>query len=123
MSTNEDKREFIEHPDSRHCPSIIEMCVLLEDLPDLVELEADTTRVKNLNDFKKVLIDEFDVLKNIILYFCTITKLLNQIKVSKLWPTKQQLKTRLLFATRSRLQTVSEVYSLGFVFLLQASTY
>ena len=75
MITNEDIKEFefIEHPVSSNkhnssCSSstIVKMWVLLEGSPDPEQLEADITHVKILNDFKQVLIDEFDdELKNI----------------------------------------------------------
>ena len=74
MITNEDIREFefIEHPvpPNKHnssCSSstIVKMWVLLEGSPDSEELKADITHVTNLNDFKDILIKEFDdVLKN-----------------------------------------------------------
>src|SRR5688500_8544198 len=73
--TDKDKREFefIEHPvfpnkynSSCSILTIVKMWILLEGSPDSEELKADITHVKNLNDFKDVLIKEFDdVLKNI----------------------------------------------------------
>ncbi|CAB4400747.1 unnamed protein product [Rhizophagus irregularis] len=54
--------EFIERSDS----FIVKIWVLLEGSPDPEQLAADITHVKNLDDFKRVLIDEFnDELKNI----------------------------------------------------------